>query len=472
MKKNLIYKIAFILMVSIAILASTDSDTSGEAKTCACGTLIAIEFSDAIPGDNKLVTGQTQADCFAWWEFIALNWPTEAGAEFGAPGDTNPVQWETYMTREVLMTPDGSAPPAWGSNTKAPAHKSDLMEGHPEGTKLLMHSSKFNSDAQILDETGQAAPFNAPNWLGAQNGTNVWYEVLVNKDEYDYIVENEFYNAEKQYDFVSAGNRIDLPSGDASQTGAMELKAAWLEVTDPDNTDKWNRYKLSKAVLVDPATGDTKLSTVALVGLHIIHKTESQPTWFWATFEHVDNVKESEDDQGPWNFYNENCQDQIVEVPANCGQNKDAKAVTVSCDSINVSPPYYLCQGAGPVPQQVSRVIPIDSDAQAVNDQLQAYIKAHFEGSVWQNYQLINMIWSTTPYNNASNKSPQQVRSMQPLIPMANTTAETYVQELTCFNCHQGASIAPVPQDKKPGFASDFSFVFEFANYPGKSSDK
>lgn len=461
----MLYKVALLLLAGFGFLVMTSSDTGEDATTtCTCGTLIGIEFSPTVPGDNKLVTGQTQADCFAWWEFIALNWPVDANTSFGQPGDTEPVQWETYMTREVLLNQNGTKPPAWGSSQKAPDNKMALLADHPAGTKLLFHSSKFNSDVEIIDETGQAFPNNAPNWLGAQNGTNIWYEVLVNEDEYNYIVDNAFYNADSQYVYVAAGNRIDLPMGNSIQVGAMEIKASWMEVTDPENAEKWNTYKLSKAVLVDPGTGNPRPAIVALIGLHIIHKTESQPTWFWATFEHVDNVKDSEDHTGPWNLYNPDCVTQEVNVPAACGQNtnKADSTYTIDCTA-NAQPTYYLCPAAGPVPMQVSREIPIDNDAQAVNDKLQAFIQEHYPGSVWSNYQLINMIWSTTPQNIQPNTVPQGLKAMQPLIPMANTTSETFIQQTTCYSCHQFAGIAPTSGDPNPKFASDFSFVFEFA---------
>ncbi|WP_434424516.1 hypothetical protein [Nannocystis pusilla] len=79
-----------------------------------------------------------------------------------------------------------------------------------------------------------------------------------------------------------------------SEVGALELKAAWMEVPNPDDA-QWNRYKLAQAVVVDPATQKCQALTVALVGLHIIHKTQAQPTWVWATFEHVDNAPDAAD---------------------------------------------------------------------------------------------------------------------------------------------------------------------------------
>ncbi len=476
--KHRILTVCILLVTTVlAFVMCNDKGSSGPAassaeNTCDCGVLTPVHFGPAIPGDNKLVTGQPQANCFAWAEFVALNWPADSTAPFGKPGDTNPVQWETYMTREELMTPDGTPPPKWGNPLKASPEMAGLLRSEPPGTKLLFHTSKFNGAGpkDKLNEQGEAAPFGQPNWLGAQNGTNIWYEVLVNEDEYNYIVENKFYNADSQYNYVVDQNkRIDLPRGDAHRSGAMELKASWLEVTDPQN-ERWKRYKLSKAVLIDAQNKSTRKATVALIGLHILHKTASQPTWFWTTFEHVDNVPGNAGSAATYNLYNPAPKVQYVKVPGNCGDNPNKADSTYKVDTIpNVPPPYYLCNGAGPVPIQVTRRIPIDAEATATNNLLQNYIRTNYPGSVWANYQLVNVIWSTTPQTVQNNLTPQLLASMQPMIPLANSAAETYIQTAACTYCHQDAFIAASSKSQSNfKYASDFSFIFKFANYKKK----
>lgn len=472
---KLLFRIAFSLIAAAALFVSVlvvtgNSADADKAKSCTCGTLIDVIFAPEVPGDNKLVTGQVQANCFAWSEFVALNWPTAPDARFGTPGDFDPVQWETYMTREVLLPVDGSAPPAWNDwkTPKAPEHLEHHLDGHPEGIKLLYHRSKHDDDFfSILDENGQAFPGDGrPNWLGAQNNTNIWYEVLVNEDFYNYVVENEFYDARKQYEYVVVkGDTMALPSGDEKQVGALELKASWMEITDTDNP-RWDRYKRSKSVVVDAQTGQSRLAEVALIGLHILHKTASQPTWFWATFEHIDNVPGDGHQSEAYNLHDPNCQAKKVNVPANCGENTNRadSTYTVGCEP-NQIPSYHLCQGAAPVAVQVSREIPIDPEAAQANAQMQQYIAQNFPGSVWSNYQLVNMVWSTTPQTVQSNRTPQGLKSMQPVIPVANTASETYIQGTTCFGCHQFANIATVKGQSgdNGAYASDFSFVFKFA---------
>lgn len=306
--------------------------------------------------------------------------------------------------------------------------------------------------------------------MGAQNGTNVWYEVLLNKDIYDFVVANKYYNAINQYDAVKKGKPINFPMGVYNGvTGAIELKAAWMEVNDLQNP-KWKRYKLSPATVLDPTTGKLRNTTVALVGLHVLHKTAKQPTWVWATFEHVDNVPDSGSTAtGQYNFFNNSCTPQTVTVPQTCMKKGTSSPAIISCQP-NIPPPYYLCKGgAGPKPIQVNRLTPIDAIATSTNKTMQSQIVQRYPNSVWQYYELVNVIWSTNPQPDPTTPipSPRQLNPqyMQPTIPVANSTMESYIQKTTCTGCHKGSTIAPTPSDNRPDTFADFSFAIGFAKY-------
>jgi hypothetical protein len=62
----------------------------------------------------------------------------------------------------------------------------------------------------------------------------------------------------------------------------MEIKASWMM-----NPPSSGTFVTSSAVYT-PEGGAPVTTPVGLTGLHIISKV--QPTWFWATFEQVDNV--------------------------------------------------------------------------------------------------------------------------------------------------------------------------------------
>src|SRR5690606_30716208 len=127
--------------------------------------------------------------------------------------------------------------------------------------------SKFSVDLQVPGDLAEAAPFDGPNWLADRDGNVVFFEILVSEDEYEYIVENAFYNAKAQQTSTRSGTHINAPRGViGGQVGSIELKAAWLAVDDPAEP-RWRRYKLSEA-LVWNGRDHCEKTTVALVGLH------------------------------------------------------------------------------------------------------------------------------------------------------------------------------------------------------------
>ncbi len=451
-----------------------------------CGNWQVIRFGPDIPPDFSQVSVQIDADCFAWQQFIALNWPA-AGMDggtaegFGTPGDLAAVQWQTYMSTGQLFPPDAGPPPPWGTQPEVTDDclaEAGLTQAQAKGRLPLMVASKFAEQFDPGKSSAQAYPRGAPAWLGAQNGTNVWYDVKVNLPEYQYIVDAGLYNAANQVAMADAGVPLVLPQGafqpSPGTVGAIELKAAWMEVTSPADA-RWNAYKLAAAVVVDPSTQKCRQATVALVGLHIIHATQSQPTLIWSTFEHVANAPLDGADAGTteWNFYNPQCQPRTLQLPPTCAADGKATHVTVGCTP-NTAPPYYIGEGCpAPVPVQVTRMNPIDQNAQTVNQLVHQNIGTSYPGSVWQNYILVNVLWS-------SKSSPSPAKPVQvPLpfaapmpsstIPIANTTMETYIQQTAdfgqgqqasnCIVCHKNAAIAGNSR-----IASDFSFVFTLAS--------
>ncbi len=452
--------------------------TTAAANTCTCyaGALAnkyIVTYSNQVPGDLTSIN-QSKADCFAWQEFIALNWPVNTSSSFGTPGDMGQVQWETYMPRNVLFPDNGVSPPAWGtlvSDVYAKKFKTKKLLFNKQKTKLLTFTSKVTENVSATSlSPNQAAP-GGPNWLGAQNSTNLWYEVLLNQDYYNFIISKGYYNAKTQHDSVKAGTMINFPSGVyEGAVGAIELKAAWMEVTNP-SSPKWNRYKLSAATVMDPITNELRTTTVALVGLHILHKTQSQPTWIWATFEQIDNVP-APNVAAPsygYNLYSASAKTQTLIVKNQAGTKDTLVTIT---NTPNTPPPYYLSQ-ANPVPIQCTRTNTIDPiNAAPINTLMQANINSLYPNSVWQYYQLVDVIWSNIvqPTRLQPDTIPRNLNlaGMNPVNAIvANTSMETYVQNTsTCFSCHQYASIADYPADAiNNNKIGDFSFAIGFAQY-------
>lgn len=326
-----------------------------------------------------------------------------------------------------------------------------------------------------LDETNQASG----QWLADQNGNLIYYEIKLNQDEFNFIVDNGFYNADVQLKTAQNGvnptkggaYQVKLPSGCNSGNcpnngqpimGAIELKAAWRILTDPK---QYGRYLTSQAVLVSPS-GACSNATMGLVGLHIIHKTVSQPQFIWATFEQIDNL--------PATFSNPACQCQTT-IPNSCVQggsslyqNCVANQQQGQTCTPNTPPPYNTTSATCTAyPTQVTRSRPISNNSSdpvvATNTAAQQLIMGANAQSVFQYYQLVDVLWSGSPQDNYTNP-PNQPGPKVPLsmsgatpdpnaLPVANITMETYVQQLTCLTCHVHANV--------PGgnYAADFSFI-------------
>lgn len=458
----------------LAATATATNNAAPPTTPCSGNTLT---LGPLVPGDLTSGLNQQDFNCYAWQEMIGLNWPSALPnggppSVFGDPADNGPVTWETYMDVDELFTADGSPPPAWSTPSTIPAACQSLQDkaiGAARRTRALSMTSKFS---ELIPSTSSGQATGKPNWLGAQNGTNLWYEVKVDQDEYDYIVQNKLYNEEGLNAFYKAGPdaRITLPPGtmkfgQTQKLGAIELKAAWMVVTDPTNA-KWARYKKTSAFIYDAAKDTCSAVTTALVGLHILHKTSSQPTWVWATFEQVDNVQDPSINVGTppsgYNLYNPSCAPQKVTFPASCAGDGTSTSGTVSCTP-NAQPPYNLgdaCPAA--VPIQVARTTPLDEDAKAINALAQSFIRAQNPASVWQYYAVVDVIWSSNPATQQPQNVPLSFTSPQPpSTAVANTTLETYAQSSRCLDCHQYASI-----HKGSKYEADFSFVFHHASSP------
>ena len=489
----------FIPIIAILTSGASFLPLSAQADSADFPCLNPPSMNSTVPSDTP-IADQNSLNCFAWQEFIALNWtasdidtpaPDDPMAYFGRPGDLTPTVWETYSDIHHVFLKDGAHPPPFGHF----GPQSEACAAHLEsGKRVLTRDSKFNVNFEFPEDVAEAFPFNgAPAWLADRDGNQVFYEILMNRDEYDYIVENELYNAMTAYLKTAGGQHVDLPRGKAGgAVGSIELKAAWIEVPDPENTPKWGTYKLSEAVIHDQAEGTCDTAIVALAGLHIIHKTTSQPQWIWATFEHKNNAPDQRDvDSGNFDdiyrFFNPACAP--IAIPKQCVGN-----VLGGCDSNkipggapdmtscvpNTPPGYCVSSECAPSPVQVTRQFPIpngqDNLVQDANKAAQALIReAAGEDSVFANYMLIDVLWSDSPVDeNITNRppptTPLSISGMRPSPtehPISNTTMETYIQGTTCIMCHQGAGLnQPTGFGDTESFASDYSFSFSNAQFP------
>lgn len=452
-------------------------DPFAEMTRCLNEPTVPADKPPAVPADS-ILTEQPEVNCFAWQEFIALNWKassTEAGEpDPNAGGDTfgdpvpEPVVWETYQSVDQLFPPGGRVPTPWGTRQPLPPECRRALgaDSLPDGVETaLVMTAKFSSDLgdrQVLDEVNEAgvAP---PAFLVAQSRRLVHYEVRVNRDFFDYVVDpfNRFYDARYQYAAVQPGGQgIDLPDGPGpyGDTGAIEIKAGWLEI----EPEQYPRFLTADAIVVAEGPSDDedppcRRTVVGLVQLHIIHKTRSMPNWTWATFEHVDAAPDRvEVEQGeldpPYLFYDPDCEPPTA---PECVPNRKP-------------------QPGDPMdrPIQVVREVPIPPYVAALNERVHETIRQANPDSVFQHYRLINTLWPQSGEKFAvGGIIPLTQGGAAPTTGLSNVLAETYAQDRSCLDCHQFAPIAcSSAAGPDPRFAADYSFQLSRASEPNPPS--
>ncbi len=328
-------------------------------------------------------------DDFSWRSFLAINWPLDAqGNPLPKITDSGTPRWLTWHESLQVFRPDGSDP-AQDTPRKCDNNPGNLRE-------LYVTSSVFSNtvDKDIADEVNEA--FTSP--LYDQNGQEVRYEIFLNDEEYQYIVDNKLYNLDGQIAYSQKNHKpLEFPSGDneTGEMGVIELKLAWKEL-DPKR-DIPSRFYTETVLLPDlDANGEPKIDAqgnfkrcqkqqVGLVGMHISHKTKSSPQWIWATFEHIDNLNANDLEK--------------VDGKSLYALFHDYSAAGQTLP-VNVPPIKRNAQGKpdpkGMLKTQVSRPIPIPKAKQQLNHEVHEFLSE--SGSPLQYYQLIDTQWPTAPY--------------------------------------------------------------------------
>ena len=386
------------------------------------------------------------ADCAMWQTFIYLNWPAKPGPRgvpdtsqmMGAPGMT---VWESFLTSEQVFLPNGTTPVPW---TRLAAHasvpKALANDAGAGKVRVLARGSKVSPAVAKLRATLTAAnaanPANIPldeikqadgNTLYDQQKNPVYYDVAMNKVQYDYITTNKLYNAGSQATYATKQNII-LP------TGSIEVKAAWKMLTAAEAAS--GRFHMAKGYVPGGAGGNTV--PIGLVGFHVFASGGAKNAGLWATFYQIDNAPLlGKPGTQSYSFFN-----------------------AASTTPVNTK---------GTNPTQVAQVFPDDPTAAGINKEAQQLFIKGNPKSPWQYYAMIDTQWSKTVLN-----LQQPIPLTAPVSPgkpgdistntLINPVLETFMQTQnnSCMGCHSFATTA----QPKSTTASGFSFMF--GNAQGK----
>ncbi|MEP3477833.1 MAG: hypothetical protein ABJZ55_01170 [Fuerstiella sp.] len=361
-------------------------------------------------------------DDFSWRSFVALNWPAAEGKR-GLPDrnkdlgqSSKDIVWGTWKADHEIFQPGGLKPSPWDAFEGISPDKFTSFADAGR-IKVLGGFGRQASDLQI-EHFNQAGPVgNKQGSLVSRNRRYVTYEIRINRPEFEFIRDNDFYLAAN----LPTTGQLTFP------IGSGEIKAAWRMFTDSELQDAelLKRYFTSKAIVVDP-DGSRKATTVGLVGLHIVRRTTSRREWIWSSFEHIDNLS--------------GAKSTLLPSTDPSGQNVLRPAV----DSGN--PPQD-----DPDPVPVKRLQPVRGSTALTNEAYHSHAK--IKGTVWENYQLVLTQWPRTPAQNeqefiqnfsqdypsgAGNPSPTDAAGVS----IANVTMETtgaFQQSFSCMRCHFNA---------------------------------
>ncbi len=202
----------------------------------------------------------THSDEYAWHLFVALNWPADTRTRTADPaarfGADQPVVWETWLNTGNVYQDDGTDPGPWWASRRPLT---------PERQFETLSRPDLQNVRHIVG--GVMVPLADPI-ANARRLT----EIHINRAAFEFIRNRELFNLEGQKRAQADGSVISFPYG------ARQVKAKWRPITEQERS----RYHTMELTLAD---GTRRL--YGLTGLHIASK--DLPTWFWATFEHVDN---------------------------------------------------------------------------------------------------------------------------------------------------------------------------------------
>lgn len=470
MKKKNISLVIRYAVLSIPVVAFFWNCSDDKTNVLTAGNQPTISWQMPVE-----VYDTTQVDyaIMGWQSFIALNWPADTTYR-GKPDTTKkigasaPVVWETFKLKEETFYPDTLTDPGpWNAGAV------NGVPRRPFAFKSLFRASKsfdtIPSDPQggEFNEAGVDVP------LVDQDSNYIMYEIAINESEYSYIVNHQYYNGNVQKREVHAHTFTNPPKGDTlvtrsengdslyyqiapsiaglpsfAQYGSTEIKASWRVLPANMSPTQLSRYYHRTSVIALPG-GGYGVAEVGLVGLHMLRLSYiTRNTWYWATFEQVDNVT----------VPNGSAFTPTLNPGGNPSYPNGYCYVPTKCDSLPAKITDSL--PAHPRPMNVSRFTPIPSYIDSLNTIYQALLA----GTVWEYYQMVGVVnQAVGPESGYGPQLPYPANTgiFTNTNSMTNVAMETYVQNVSnCVTCHSFG----VPQydtiDKAYVYANSQIFTF------------
>lgn len=441
-------------------------------------------FPADIPVSTTNATNSTFQQ-FGWQSFLGLNAPA-VGGQISTTGDNVP-QWSAWSSTVDLLlcqespTPDGCVCPDDDCATPGSHYYPDVCKDVPnsENYRVLGQVSKVDDS---FEEAATGGLSGDP--VVDRFGGFLRYEILLSPATYADVIAQQLYD---EADLKARTTPVNLGCGLSSYTGgdpanadmgALVIKLAWMDVTAAvmNGEIDSSKYHLEDMLVYTPyyrnsdGVASCPLRTMALVGMHVAHKTFNQPNWIWSTFEHDLNAP---DCTGPYpgpgtaaantscpdsvsvnyNLYGELCNGQVQ----TCAACNAAPAGNGSCVNPTTSVGAGFCLDQPPAANggtsSLCRQVPIASYPEAATWNT-ACKTALGSASTWSNYSLISSQWGTAAIPAGCSNVAGLIfaggvndavilpkvaagTAMKPVL--GNTTMESYDRS-NCIGCHAKAA--------------------------------
>jgi hypothetical protein len=445
--------------------------------SCTLGYDLPADIGDTLPSDNA----QKDFDALSWQTFLALNAP-QVGGRVTRKDDNDP-QWRHWSSTVDLIEcqrdatgcvcPDGDCSRS-GARRYPP--ECQAIPGH-EQYRVISMLSKVDDD---FLEAATGGLSNSP--LIDSEGRFLRFEILVSPAAYDFVIANHYIDPGV---LTGLKTPVVFPCGDASYTGgdpadprmgAIILKNAWMEL----GSRRARHFHTEPLLIYTPAdrssTGvaSCRLQPMALVGMHIAHKTTRQPPWIWSTFEHELNAPEctalppsgNQQGSGPstacpgrikraYNFYPRKCAKRGGD-PGACQTCNTTPASNGAGCATSIPGDNSWCLDASPNPvaglSKLCRQVAVKKNYPTAHRQNRACARKLGSRSVWRRYQLISTQWYNVASSTCQDGSTFQTRDLvRPQVDLAatgvstrpflaNTSMESYVRS-DCLGCHAKSTV-------------------------------
>ncbi len=414
MKLNWLFRLLAIMSLGAALLGpGTARATEQESRALICAIFVTgVPILSPIVHARFIgIQSNAAVECLAWQTFIYLNWPAKEGspgdpdmaARLGGPG---PTVWETFKRHDRVFLPNAATPAPWGADVPAAGAPRRLTTRHQ------------SDGSTLIDRAGRP----------------VYYEMLLNRDEFRYIVENRLYDADAQLALAETKG-IELPTGATSAygtLGAVEVKAAWKILTPEERAQRPLRFHTAQAMLEDGT-----VETVGLVGLHIYQRVSDFNQGVWTSFAQIDNapLAGAHEATTRYSFYDPGCTQCLV------------NAVTEP-----------------PTGTQVEQVFPVPSTVRNINSYVRSLIASADPASPWQFYEMLGTQWPTATVRvGAPGDRPPLPEGTPSTFTLMNPVIETHQQlaNVSCIGCHAKAATAKAAPNGP--FAANYSYLLAHA---------